>query len=132
MPDGNRNGRDPGELIGDTTRATVERIVSEVLDRGRYNLQPQAAAGLDAAIGALGHEAASDRRDSLIDLASEMARTIRSIETMLAQARDREKRYDQLRVRLSELGERWSALCALEPTDGSPRIGSAANIADVS
>jgi thioesterase domain-containing protein len=120
MPESNRNARDAGELIGDTTRATVARIVSEVLDRGQFNLQPQAAAGLEAAIDALEHEAASDRRDSLIKLASEMARTIRSIETMLAQARDREKGYDQLRVKLSELGERWSALCALEATDGLP------------
>src|SRR5688572_22501586 len=118
MPDDNRNGRDPGELTGDRTRATVARIVSEVLDRGRYNLQPQAVAGLDAAIDALEHEAASDTRDSLIKLASEMARTVRSIETLLAQARDGEKGYDQLRVKLSELGERWSALCALE--DGLP------------
>jgi len=108
MPDGNSDGRDPGDLTAERARADVTRIVREVLDHGECNLQPHAATGLEAAIDALRREPASAERDSLIRLATEMAHAIRSIETMLAQARNGDEEYGRLRVKLFELGKQWS------------------------
>lgn len=115
MPGDSSDRHDPAALIGERARADVTRIMHEVLDRGEYNLQPLAAAGLDAAIDVLKHEPDSDGRDSLIQLATEMARCVRLIETMLARAADGDERYTRLRMKLAELGQQWSTINPYEP-----------------
>lgn len=115
MRDDNRDRHDPAASGGERARADVTRIVHEVLDRGEYNLQPLAATGLDAAIDALKLEPASDGRDDLIRLASEMVRCIRLIETMLARAGDGDQRYIRLRMKLAELAQQWSTINPYEP-----------------